>query len=69
MHDVVGRHEMSKEEEGFLCLLCERRLSDAENYTHEFSREHVAKFLVSCFKLDTNCIVAILDINKAGKLQ
>ncbi|XP_018553104.1 uncharacterized protein LOC108897799 isoform X2 [Lates calcarifer] len=30
---------------GFLCLLCERRLSDGENESHVFSREHVAAFL------------------------
>ncbi|XP_049890073.1 uncharacterized protein LOC126383582 isoform X2 [Epinephelus moara] len=33
---------------GFLCLLCERRLSGAERYAHVFSREHVVKFL-KCF--------------------
>ncbi|XP_068432131.1 uncharacterized protein [Clinocottus analis] len=29
----------------FLCLLCERRLSDEECYAHEFSRKHIATYL------------------------
>lgn len=41
----------------FLCLLCERRLSEEEYFTHVFSREHVTKFLVSMNQLckGTNC--------------
>ncbi|KAG7237833.1 hypothetical protein INR49_031846 [Caranx melampygus] len=45
MHDTLRRHDATEVEVGFLCLLCERRLSDPEFYAHEFSREHVAKFL------------------------
>ncbi|XP_037330217.2 uncharacterized protein LOC119219254 isoform X2 [Pungitius pungitius] len=30
---------------GFLCLLCERKLSDDEFYAHEFSRGHIATFI------------------------
>ncbi|XP_034747549.1 uncharacterized protein LOC117956555 isoform X2 [Etheostoma cragini] len=44
MHDVcVKRDQLT--EVGFLCLLCERRLSDDECYAHVFSWEHVATFL------------------------
>ncbi|KAM8767558.1 uncharacterized protein AB9X84_006383 isoform 3-T3 [Acanthopagrus schlegelii] len=47
MHDVcVKRHQSTPDTEvAFLCLLCERRLSDQECYGHTFSREHVATFL------------------------
>ncbi|XP_068584788.1 uncharacterized protein [Cebidichthys violaceus] len=43
MHDfrVTGQQPMV----GFLCLLCERRLSDDECYAHEFSRKHIATFI------------------------
>ncbi|KAM8839956.1 uncharacterized protein AB9W97_000965 isoform 2-T2 [Spinachia spinachia] len=30
---------------GFLCMLCQRRLSDEEFYAHEFSRRHIAMFI------------------------
>lgn len=34
---------------GFLCLLCQRTLSNEESYSHVFSKEHVTSFLVSIF--------------------
>ncbi|XP_029370103.1 uncharacterized protein LOC115051010 isoform X2 [Echeneis naucrates] len=37
------------EEVAFLCLLCEKKLSDAECYAHDFSKEHVTKFLNSFY--------------------
>lgn len=33
----------------YLCLLCQRMLSNDECYAHVFSREHVTVFLVSIF--------------------
>ncbi|KAF3707484.1 hypothetical protein EXN66_Car000657 [Channa argus] len=45
----VGQNHSTKV--AFLCLLCERTLSDIECHAHVFSREHVEKFLV--IKLDT----------------
>ncbi|XP_039977236.1 uncharacterized protein LOC120786131 isoform X2 [Xiphias gladius] len=44
MHHVCLRRHQSTNV-GFLCLLCQRRLSDGECYAHVFSREHVATFL------------------------
>ncbi|XP_067357975.1 uncharacterized protein [Channa argus] len=39
----VGQNHSTKV--AFLCLLCERTLSDIECHAHVFSREHVEKFL------------------------
>ncbi|KAM3596057.1 uncharacterized protein V6R79_007508 [Siganus canaliculatus] len=44
MYDVSGTQHQSTDE-AFLCLLCERSLSDKECHAHVFSREHVAAFL------------------------
>ncbi|XP_026011248.1 uncharacterized protein LOC113014140 isoform X1 [Astatotilapia calliptera] len=44
MYDLYVK-EPNSPEAHFLCLLCERRLSEHECYDHAFSREHVAKFL------------------------
>ncbi|XP_030597588.1 uncharacterized protein LOC115788621 isoform X3 [Archocentrus centrarchus] len=44
MYDLFDKRPDSPEA-GFLCLLCERRLSNDECHDHVFSREHVAKFL------------------------
>lgn len=50
MYDLYVK-EPNSPEAHFLCLLCERRLSEHECYDHAFSREHVAKFLVNIFFL------------------
>lgn len=43
-HDLrVGKNKLVT---GFLCLLCERRLSQEESQAHIFSWEHVATYLV-----------------------
>lgn len=47
MHDTLRSRDAAEVDVGFLCLLCTRRLSGPEFYVHEFSREHVANFLVS----------------------
>uniref|UniRef100_UPI0037E8A24F mucin-4-like isoform X2 n=1 Tax=Semicossyphus pulcher TaxID=241346 RepID=UPI0037E8A24F len=39
----VAQHQPTKV--SFLCLLCERRLSDDECYAHVFSREHIKTFI------------------------
>lgn len=60
MHDVcVKRHQSTPDTEvAFLCLLCERRLSNQECYAHTFSREHVATFLVSILIPNTSqCMI------------
>lgn len=51
----------------FLCLLCERTLSNEESYAHVFSREHIASFLVSisiCFF----CGIIFLAVNYCNHL-
>ncbi|KAM6903867.1 uncharacterized protein PEZ65_018686 [Lycodopsis pacificus] len=66
-HDfsVVGQQPMV----GFLCLLCQRRLSDDECYAHEFSRKHIATFIDNFHpgSLDSNTDEeTFLDLAKAA---
>ncbi|XP_037651821.1 uncharacterized protein LOC119503881 isoform X6 [Sebastes umbrosus] len=44
MHDICIKGQQTTDV-GFLCLLCCRRLSDDECYTHLFSLQHVAEFI------------------------
>ncbi|XP_019206427.1 uncharacterized protein LOC102078555 isoform X1 [Oreochromis niloticus] len=66
MYDLFVK-EPNSPEAHFLCLLCERRLSEHECHDHIFSREHVAKFL-DCFhpgSLDSNADAeTLLDLAK-----
>nr|XP_040044639.1 uncharacterized protein LOC120826429 isoform X3 [Gasterosteus aculeatus aculeatus] len=43
MHNICSKGQPPTK--GFLCLLCERKLSDEEFYAHEFSRRHIATFI------------------------
>ncbi|KAF7664907.1 hypothetical protein LDENG_00160860 [Lucifuga dentata] len=56
----------------FLCLLCQRRLSEDECHAHVFSQEHVAKFLESVHpgSLDssTKNTETLLDLAKQAAL-
>lgn len=69
----VGNENHSRK--AALCLLCERELSDDEFCAHVFSREHVARFLVSvrtsntCMTLFISCNSIVFINPTVGKLH